>query len=687
MNSIEHNIASENRVPLQQLIVFGAGGFIPIALFNIAGQLVGLIGNISLGLSAFWLGAILIVPRLWDAMSDPIIGHISDHTRTRWGRRRPFILIGGMAVALSFVMLWWVPKHTAMQAWFPSESAFEWFQLGYILLSLLIFFTACTFFEIPHGALGIEMAPNSHERTRLFSAKSFFGNLFAMATPWIFVLAGLEIFKGSEGTEADGMRSVSILIALILIPSSIWWFYSLREPALIEMPSGSSEEKSRFWKDIKYVISNKNFIFLVVTVFTLAMGFNFVSLLNYYISIFYLYGGDKSAAGVLLGINGTVWAVTGLLAVFPLNWLAPRLGKLKTFIMAIGLMCVAQLTKIYCYNPAHPYLVIIPTILLSTGMLFFFTLSTSMLGDICDEDDLKTGKRAEGSYYSVYWWFIKMGTAFASLVTGLLIFFTHFDEEQVTRVDELRGSINSIRNEVESGVSSIQKIDVLLIEKQLLDAEKKSQELSAQINNHLTSIKINPSSGSSSHLLIQAELQELSDRNTARALSLNTLLSELKSLPTVNSLDSLSGFIHRFTTLSLSLRIDQAALSALTLKLHFSKKTPTDTKEMAHREMLMHNLALIQNQLTSLILLPAPFLESKPSMKPLLATIEKALSQLTRQAPESLLLMRLIEIALPILLSLISLLFALKYPLTNQRCQEIQRALIKRNESMQNKKL
>ena len=93
----------EDRVPWNQLIAYGMGGVIPIALFNIAGQLMGLLGNISLGLSAFWLGAIMIVPRLWDAISDPIMGHISDNTRTPLGRRRPYILLGGIATALSFV--------------------------------------------------------------------------------------------------------------------------------------------------------------------------------------------------------------------------------------------------------------------------------------------------------------------------------------------------------------------------------------------------------------------------------------------------------------------------------------------------------------------------------------------------------------------------------------------------------
>ncbi len=126
-----------------------------------------------------------------------------------------------------------------------------------------------------------------------------------------------------------------------------------------------------------------------LTIFTLAMGFNFVNLLGSYIPIFYVFGGDKVAGASLLGINGTVWAMTGVLAVFPLNWISPKLGKRNTLIVAMVLMCIAQLSKIVCYNPEHPYLVLIPTVLLSAGMLFFFTLGSSMVGDICDEDEIK----------------------------------------------------------------------------------------------------------------------------------------------------------------------------------------------------------------------------------------------------------------------------------------------------------
>lgn len=574
------------RIHFTQLAAYGAGGIIPIALFNIAGILVGLMGNISLGLSAFWLGVILIIPRLWDALSDPVIGHLSDNTRTRWGRRRPYLLIGGILVALFFVLMWWIPKGETVREWFPTENGFEAFQLTYILISLLLFFTACNIFEIPHGALGMEMTDDYHERTRLFSAKSFVGNLFAMSTPWLFALASMEIFKGTGGNEADGMRYVSIMIAALLIPLSIWWTVKLREP---KFKAAATHEKTPFWQDMKRTARNRNFIFLTLTIFTLAMGFNFVQLLGSYIPIFYVYGGDKVAGATLLGINGTVWAVTGLLAVFPLNWISPKLGKRTTLTVAILLMCLAQLSKIVCYNPNYPYLIIIPTVLLSIGMLFFFTLGSSMVGDICDEDELKTGYRAEGSYYSVFWWFIKLGTAFASFVAGSLIVLTMFDETQVTKVDALQGSIREMRSEVQ--------------------AWKPGQTATATYS----------------------ELLEKARKNSRELMS------------------------------------------------HLEVKAQETENSKEHYQEIMQNITGVNNKLLSI-----DTIATKESLDRELIAIESGIFPLTRQTPYTLLMMRIVEIGLPVLLSIFSIIFIVRYSLTEKRSHEIKELLKQRNSERTN---
>jgi GPH family glycoside/pentoside/hexuronide:cation symporter len=668
---------TEHQIRFSQLAAYGAGGIIPIALFNIAGILVGLMGNISLGLSAFWLGAIMIVPRLWDALSDPVIGHISDNTRTRWGRRRPYLLIGGILVAVFFVVIWWIPKGDLVRTWFPSESGYHAFQLVYILFSLLLFFTAVNIFEIPHGSLGMEMTTDYHERTRLFSAKSFVGNLFAMSTPWLFALANLRVFKGTGGNEADGMRYVSIMIAAVLIPLSFWWTYKLREPGFVK---AAKHEKTPFWGDMKHSATNRNFIMLTLTIFTLAMGFNFVQLLGSYIPIFYVFGGDKVAGAYLLGINGTIWAITGVLAVFPLNWISPKLGKRNTLTIAIILMCLAQLSKIVCYNPHHPYLITIPIVLLSTGMLFFFTLGSSMVGDICDEDELKTGYRAEGSFYSIFWWFIKMGTALASLVAGALIVFTMFDETQVTKVDKLQGSIRELQSKVQywegyKGITNanaewlentkMQNSEALKESKDyLIYLEKESHKIQEPMNETLTAypghrkdMLLNTLSRTRS---VEAELEQLQLRieksgPQTEASMINTIVTE--AIP-----------------LTLQAKLEQARMNSFELMSRLEARSLETKNSKEHYKRLLWNITMVNDCLANMNTTSSlNFLDKQ------LGIIEREIVPLTKQTPYTLLMMRVVEIGLPLLLSIFSFFFLLRYTLTEKRSHEIKELLRQRN--------
>jgi Na+/melibiose symporter-like transporter len=110
-----------------------------------------------------------------------------------------------------------------------------------------------------------------HERTRLFSAKSFLGNLFAMGTAWLSTLAALQFFSGSSGNLAYGMRYVSLLVAAVVAPLSFWWFFTLKEPDFdrLEPRVGTS-----FWTDMRRTLSNRTFLRLTMPIFALKMGFD-----------------------------------------------------------------------------------------------------------------------------------------------------------------------------------------------------------------------------------------------------------------------------------------------------------------------------------------------------------------------------------------------------------------------------
>jgi len=407
-----HRTSAADRIPWAQLIAYGLGGFVPIALFNSVGQLSGLILNVGLGISAILVGVAQMVPRFWEAFTDPVVGLLSDRTRSPWGRRRPYIFVGGFLIAASFIFMWSVPR--------------DWGHMGqfwYFLATSLVFYTAITIFEIPHGALGMEMTADYHERTRLFSAKSFVGNVGAMITPWFYALANKPFFKGEGGDEADGMRNVAYIAAGVVIVFAVTCAVVCRERTFERI---RHQHKQTLRDSLRQTLRNRTFLILVGIVFATVMGFNLVNNFANYITIFYMFGGAKDRASDLMGWVGTAWAVTGVLAVFPLTWVSKRIGKTRTLIISVGLMAGAQATKIVCYSTVYPWLILIPTVMLSAGMLMFFTLASAMVADVCDEDDLNTGVRKEGAYYSVFWWFMKMGMAGAYFVAGVLIAVTGF---------------------------------------------------------------------------------------------------------------------------------------------------------------------------------------------------------------------------------------------------------------------
>lgn len=687
---MENKQITTNKLTFKQFAAYGAGGIIPIALFNVVGILVGLMGNISLGLSAFWLGLILIIPRLWDAVSDPFIGHFSDNTRSKWGRRRPFLLWGGILTSIMFVVIWWIPKGEIVQQWFPTEASYQVFQLIYILVTLLLFFTAVNLFEIPHGALGMEMTDDYHDRTKLFSVKSFVGNLFAMSTPWLFWLANLDIFKGT-GTEMDGMRYVSLFIAALLIPLSVWWFTVLREP---KFQTTKSQEKSDFWKDMKMVIHNRNFVFLTIGIFALAMGFNFVSLLGSYIPIFYIFGGDKLLGARILGINGTIWAITGMIAVIPLNIISPKLGKRKTLIIAISLMVMAQLSKIVCYNPNHPYLVLVPTALLSAGMLFFFTLGSSMVGDICDEDELNTGKRSEGSYYSVFWWFIKLGTALASFVAGTLIIFTQFDEKQVTKVDKVESNISEIIKYAEN--TNKWKIDVKNKD-QYTFSENIQAWLGIDVDPHLLTFEklegiksdnIGDIEGTISVLKKELAKSEGEYKNSPnfhsekhiftnqQIVALENDLVKLKSIKLYK--DSLLVNSKEIFPIISDAKVKKMQISLADLEDYFDNKIEDkDVKNKNHYFKLKSNAEKMSQTIAFV-----DFRNSKEVEK-IFKKQQKNVVTVKKQTPYTLLMMRVVEIGIPVLLSIFSLMFIFRYTLTEKRSLEIKELLKAKNATVE----
>lgn len=408
---LPHTTAPADRIPFTQKIAYGLGALVTIVAVNSVVQLSSLFYVKELGVSQILFAYAAAFPRLWDALIDPLLGNMSDNCRSRYGRRIPFLVVGGVLIGVAFWLLWTVPRE-----WDP-----QW-MFGYFAVTSLFFYTVVPIYAIPHGALGLEMTDDYHEKTRLFAFASFIGNVGALTLPWVYFLANRPLFAGDV---VNGIKWVCLGLSVLLTASALLCALICREG---KRQQTANQRREKIWDSFKITYRNRTFLRLVGAFVLLIVGFQLVMGFNNFITIFYLYGGNTEAASTLMAHNGTIWAAVGILGIFPMSWLSRRFGKRTTVLIAFALITGGNLVKIVCYDPALPYLTIVPTVCLSLGMVFAFSLVNAMISDVCEEDELHTGMRREGIYFAVYNWWWKVAVSIATILSGYLQQFTGFLE-------------------------------------------------------------------------------------------------------------------------------------------------------------------------------------------------------------------------------------------------------------------
>ncbi|VGO17718.1 Inner membrane symporter YicJ [Pontiella desulfatans] len=400
-------------VSLPKKIAWGLGG-LTNDMVNALMLLAMPIFSLGLGVKATWIGIALALPRVWDAIADPLMGHISDNTRSRWGRRRPYILLGGIGVGLTFALLW-----------MPNTSWSEAGLLAWFIAMSLLFFTFFTMWNIPWMALGLDLTPDVQERNSVQATRSMFATGAAFIIPWIMPLA-IYLGKGHEvagvADEVIGVRTVGIIVGVIMTLTAIMSAFFCKE----SHTTAKAAPKISFLKSAKYTFKNKHFIGLCVFTALFCGGVVMVGGMGYYINVFFVYGDlpiqeAKQAASEIMGWGGTVGAVASLVAVPIISWFASRFGKKQTLIGGIVLIVIGQLIKWFFFVPQNPFLQVWLSILIYPGLILVWTILPSMYADICDRDDLETGTRREGMYSATSAWLLKVGVTIAMAASGWLI--------------------------------------------------------------------------------------------------------------------------------------------------------------------------------------------------------------------------------------------------------------------------
>ena len=177
----------------------------------------------------------------------------------------------------------------------------------------------------------------------------------------------------------------------------------------------------------KKCLGSLDFLKLCGATFLVFNGFQLVAAFQSYVIIFYVFAGDQDAAGYWVGTVGTVSAIATFGVIVLTTFLGTWIGKRHAFFVCIGISTLGYGLKWFCYDPANPWLLLLPAPLMAFGLGSLFTLMGSMVADVCDQDELKTGERREGMYGAIFWWVVKLGMAAALAAGGFLLNATGFD--------------------------------------------------------------------------------------------------------------------------------------------------------------------------------------------------------------------------------------------------------------------
>ncbi|MFK7905860.1 MAG: MFS transporter [Chitinophagales bacterium] len=426
----QHTPTARGKVPFVQKAAFGAGhlvlnllpGSLSIFMFFLL---------TAFGMDPFLAGLLGGLPRVFDAITDPIMGFISDNTSSNWGRRRPYIFVGAILSGVLFALLWQLN---------PDNS--QTYNFWYFLVFSMIFLIGNTMYATPLIGLGYEMTSDYNERTRLMASSQIVGQVAWMIVPWFWVLiADPNLFE----SQAVGVQQLSIVVGGICIVLGILPAIFCRGIDASNMENRKEITFKTMFSNLKdlfagivQVYKNEPFRKLCGATFLVFNGFQLVASFSFFIIVFYMFNGDYGMAGTWPAWFSTVSAFATAFMVIPIvSWMANKWGKRKAFLLSTAISIVGYGLKWWAFNPENPWLIFMPIPLMAFGIGGLFTLMMSMTADVCDLDELENGMpRKEGTFGAIYWWMVKLGQALALILGGLVLKVVGFDQNSVTQTAE-----------------------------------------------------------------------------------------------------------------------------------------------------------------------------------------------------------------------------------------------------------
>lgn len=358
------------------------------------------------GLSPGWAGAVLLLARVWDAVNDPLIGWLSDQTRSSWGRRLPWMTAAAVPFALFFAAFWWVPGGLII----PGD---QWARFVYYSVVALLYSTAATALGLPHSALTAELSRDYDERSRLTAARMAF-SLGGSVGGLLLALVVFRLLPAAPPTVQYGVLGLCIavlaLVAMALCLRGIWGAARRSQAAPVEKKKTAGR-----WQEWLSLTKNRPFL-LVCGIYLcswLAMQFTAAVLPFYTRNV----AGLSTTTFHLLALSVQV---TALLLLPVWEHLSFRLGKKAVYFLGMSFWILAQ-TGLLFLPGGQPAVLFGLGILAGFGISVCYLIPNAMLPDVIEWDELRTGRRREGMYYGVCVFLQKLALALGAFGIGQLL--------------------------------------------------------------------------------------------------------------------------------------------------------------------------------------------------------------------------------------------------------------------------
>lgn len=406
-----------NRLSFLNKVFFGSGEIVSVMAVTMIALYFMIYLTDVVGIPPIIAGAIFMIGRAWDALIDPVMGMISDRTKTRFGRRRPYFLIAALPIGFFFFLLW-----------FPFASDNLWFQVLFYIVVYVLFMTAITIFYVPYLSLITEATHDYDERTSINNYRIFFQLFFGLVAATV-----PKMIADSYGDPQHGYMMMGASVALFILFIPFLLFKTTFERPL---QNKVQAQKKNYVYEFKSVFKNRYFRYLL-----------------------FIYIGAYAAANVVEGfvmyymknwlnreIDMPILFVTvigvGIISLPLWSKVSQRYGKKRALLLGLIIWAMAQVA-FFIVTPASPtWLVYIIGAFAGLGYGVAHVIPWAMLPDVVDMDELETGEKREGLYAGVMTLFMKLTNSIAIFLIGVLLQLANYEANTILA----EGTLQTIRS-------------------------------------------------------------------------------------------------------------------------------------------------------------------------------------------------------------------------------------------------